>query len=95
MQQNNGVAFTVVSDPGNVSPAASASSPGHRKRPAPPDAARLDLTSVNADGTVTLPMPATVILNASRTVRWIDVHPDYSTRTESRQVIDALDHLGR
>ena len=39
-------------------------------------------------------MPATVILDASRTVRWIDVHPDYSTRTEPRQVIDALDHLG-
>jgi peroxiredoxin len=54
----------------------------------------LDLASVNADGTVTLPMLATVILDASRTVRWIDVHPDYSTRTESRQVISALDHLG-
>ena len=53
----------------------------------------LDLTSVNADGTVALPMPATVILDASHTVRWIDVHPDYSTRTEPRQVIDALDHL--
>jgi len=38
--------------------------------------------------------PATVILDAARTVRWIDVHPDYSTRTEPRQVIDALDHLG-
>ena len=55
---------------------------------------RLDLTGVNADGTVTLPMPATVILDVSRTVRWIDVHPDYSTRTEPRQVINALDHLG-
>jgi hypothetical protein len=50
--------------------------------------------TVNADGTVTLPMPATVILDPGRTVRWIDVHPDYSTRTEPRQVIDALDHLG-
>jgi hypothetical protein len=38
-------------------------------------------------------MPATVILDASRTVRWIDVHPDYSTRTEPQQIIDALDHL--
>jgi hypothetical protein len=54
----------------------------------------LDLTSVNADGTGTLPMPATVILDATRTVRWIDVHPDYSTRTEPSQVIDALNHLG-
>ena len=46
---------------------------------------------VNAHGTVTLPMPATVILDAARTVRWIDVRPDYSTRTEPQQVIDALD----
>ena len=38
-------------------------------------------------------MPATVILDAGRAVRWIDVHPDYSTRTEPQQVIDALDHL--
>jgi len=37
-------------------------------------------------------MPAVVILDASRTVRWIDVHPDYSTRTEPRQIIHALDH---
>ena len=35
----------------------------------------LDLASVNAGGTGTLPTPATVILDASRTIRWIDVHP--------------------
>ncbi|MGI8445978.1 MAG: hypothetical protein ACR2MP_02090 [Streptosporangiaceae bacterium] len=53
----------------------------------------LDLTGVNADGTDTLPVPATVILDADRTVRWIDVHPGYSTRTELEQVVDALGHL--
>lgn len=47
------------------------------------------LTGVNAGGTDTLPVPATVILDADRTVRWIDVHPDYSTRTEPEQVVDA------
>jgi hypothetical protein len=55
----------------------------------------LDLTAVNADGTVSQPMPATVILDAGRAVRWTDVHPDYSTRTEPQQVIDALDHPGQ
>jgi peroxiredoxin len=94
MQQKNGLAFTVVSDPGN----AIASRLGILTRPS--DEARaaqlklgLDLTSVNADGTDTLPMPATVILDADRTVRWIDVHLDYSTRTEPGQVIGALGHL--
>ena len=94
MQQKNDLAFTVVSDPGN----AIATRLGILTRPSEEARAAqlqfgLDLASVNADGTVTLPMPATVILDASRTVRWIDVHPDYSTRTEPRQVIDALDRL--
>ena len=51
----------------------------------------LDLTSVNAGGTVALPMPAAVILDASHTIRWIDVHPDYTGRTEPQQILDALD----
>jgi peroxiredoxin len=94
MQQKHGLAFTVVSDPGN----ALAGRLGILTRPS--DEARtaqlgLDLTTVNADGTVTLPMPATVILDADRAVRWIDVHPDYSTRTEPQQVMDALDHPGQ
>jgi peroxiredoxin len=94
MQQKHGLGFTVVSDPGNVI----AGRLGILTRPSQEARAAqlklgLDLTSVNADGTVTVPMPATVILDAARTVRWTDVHPDYSTRTEPRQVIDALDRL--
>jgi peroxiredoxin len=95
MQQKHGLGFTVVSDPGNTL----AAHLGILTQPA--DEARaaqlahgLDLAAVNADGTVTLPMPATVILDAGHAVRWIDVHPDYSTRTEPQQVIDALEHLG-
>jgi peroxiredoxin len=94
MQQKHGLSFTVVSDPGNVI----AGRLGILTRPSQEARAAqlrlgLDLASVNADGTVTLPMPATVILDAARTVRWIDVHPDYSTRTEAQQVIGALDYL--
>ena len=94
MQDKHGLAFTVLSDPGNTI----ARRLGILTRPSPEARAAqlrlgLDLDSVNADGTTALPMPATVILDASRTVRWIDVHPDYSARTEPRQVIDALDQL--
>ena len=94
MQQKNSLGFAVVSDPGN----AIAGRLGILTRPSPQARAAqlqlgLDLASVNADGTDTLPMPATVILDASHAVRWIDVHPDYSTRTEPWQVFDALDHL--
>jgi peroxiredoxin len=94
MQQKHGLGFSVVSDPGNVIAGRLGilTGPSQEARAAQLQFG-LDLTSVNADGTVTVPMPATVILDAARTVRWIDVHPDYSTRTEPRQVIDALDRL--
>jgi peroxiredoxin len=95
MQQKHSLAFTVVSDPGNAIAGRLGilTGPSQEARAAQLQLG-LDLTSVNADSTATVPMPATVILDASHAVRWIDVHPDYSTRTEPRQVIDALDHLG-
>jgi hypothetical protein len=34
-----------------------------------------------------------VILDADHKLRWIDVHPDYSTRTEAQHIHDALDYL--
>jgi peroxiredoxin len=94
MQQKNDLGFPVVSDPGN----AIATRLGILTGPSPEARAAqldlgLDLTDVNADGTVAVPMPTVVILDAARTVRWIDVHPDYSTRTEPRQVIDAFNRL--
>jgi peroxiredoxin len=92
MQQKHNLAFAVLSDPGN----AVAGRLGIRTQPSQEARAAqlklgLDLAGVNADGTATLPMPAAVILDAGHAVRWIDVHPDYSTRTEAQQVIDALD----
>jgi hypothetical protein len=54
----------------------------------------VDLTAVNADGTVSLPMPTVVIADADHVVRWIHVHPDYSSRTEPAQILGALGRLG-
>jgi peroxiredoxin len=94
MQEKHDLSFTVVSDPGN----AIARGLGILTRPS--DEARaaqlqlgLDLTAVNADGTVTLPMPTVVIADAGHVLRWIDVHPDYSTRTEPAQILGALDGM--
>jgi peroxiredoxin len=88
MQDKHDLAFTVVSDPGNTI------ARGLGILTQPSDEARaaqlqlgLDLTTVNADGTIALPMPAVVIADASHVVRWIDVHPDYSTRTEPAQIL--------
>jgi peroxiredoxin len=92
MQEKNELSFTVVSDPHNALAAAAGILTG------PSEEARakqlelgLDLEAVNADGTTTVPMPATVILDPDGTVRWIDVHPDYATRSEPADIIAALD----
>lgn len=83
--------FTVLSDPGNQL----ARQLGILT--APSDGARaaqlrlgLDLTQVNADGTTGLPMPTVIIAGADGTIRWIDVHPDYTTRAEPGQILQAV-----
>jgi peroxiredoxin len=94
MQEKNELSFTVASDPQN----ALATAAGILT--APSDEARavqleygLDLTDVNADGTTALPMPTAAILDSDGNVRWIDVHPDYTTRSEPADILTALDAL--
>ena len=95
MQQKHNLAFAVLSDAGNVIARhlGILTQPSEEARAAQLQLG-LDLTTVNADGTVTLPMPATIILAADHVARWIDVHPDYSSRTEPWQILQALDEAG-
>ncbi|HEY3957253.1 MAG TPA: peroxiredoxin-like family protein [Streptosporangiaceae bacterium] len=92
MQQANELTFTVVSDPGNQIAArlgiltAPTDDAQHAQA-----AVGLDLTAVNADGTRTLPMPTTVIVDSAGIIRWIDVHPNYATRTEPAEILAAYD----
>jgi peroxiredoxin len=51
----------------------------------------LTVADTNADGTDTLPMPTVVIVDAAGTIRWIDVHPDFTTRTEPGEILAAID----
>jgi peroxiredoxin len=90
-QETKELTFTVLSDPGNQI----AGQLGILT--APSDGARaaqlqlgLDLTKVNADGTTTLPMPTVIIVDSAGVVRWIDVHADYTSRTEPDQVLRAI-----
>jgi peroxiredoxin len=94
MAKKHELTFTVVSDPGNTiaGQLGVLTAPSAEVRAAQLQLG-LDLTTVNADATITLPMPTTAILDADHTLRWIDVHPDYSTRTEAQQILDALDNL--
>ena len=92
--EKNGLTFTVLSDPGNeiAKVAGILTGPSDEARAAQLQLG-LDLTAVNADGTTGLPMPTTIIVDAERVIRWIDVHPDYTTRSEPDQILAALDAL--
>jgi alkyl hydroperoxide reductase subunit AhpC len=40
-----------------------------------------------------VPMPTVAIVDSAGVIRWIDVHPTYTTRTEVADVVDALSVL--
>jgi peroxiredoxin len=92
MEEKNTLSFTVLSDPGNqlarqvgivTAPSADALATQLSRG--------MDLREHNADGTAELPMPTTLILGWDRVVRWVDVHPDYTTRSEPADILVALD----
>ncbi len=89
-----GLGFTVLSDPG--------SRLARRigiafQQPAEVLAAQrkigLDLTQVNAEGSTHLPRPTVLVIDQERTVRFADVQPDYTARTEVADIIAALASL--
>lgn len=95
MREKHALRFAVLSDPGNhlARSAGILTAPSAEARAAQLELG-LDLQAVNGDGTIALPMPTAVILEPDATVRWIDVHPDYSTRPEPVEILAAVDALG-
>ena len=92
--QTNELTYAVVSDPGNQL----ASALGILTTPSAEAAAAqqklgLDLAEHNADGGTTLPMPTTVVVDATGVIRWIDVHPNYTTRSEVSDILAAVDSV--
>lgn len=95
MQQKNELAFPVVSDPGNaLAGQLGILAPAHSAEVrAAQEQLGLDLATVNADGTDILPMPTVVVADPGNIIRWIDVHPNYATRTEPTAIINALNSV--
>jgi peroxiredoxin len=91
-RQTHALTYTVVSDPGNQL----ARHLGILTAPSP-EAQRaqrrlgLDLTEINADGTAMLPMPTVIIVDADGIIRWLQVQPDYTARTEPVTILEAVD----
>jgi peroxiredoxin len=50
----------------------------------------LDLAQVNAEGSTQLPRPTVLVIDQERTVRFADVQPDYTARTEVADIAAAL-----
>jgi peroxiredoxin len=90
-KESKELTFTVLSDPGNqlARQLGILTAPSEGVRQAQLQLG-LDLTQVNADGTAGLPMPTVIIADAGGIIRWIDVHPDYTTRAEPGQVLQAV-----
>jgi peroxiredoxin len=87
--------FTVLSDPGNRV----ARSVGIVFQQAEEvlEAQRqlgLDLAEVNAEGSTELPRPTVLIVDQDRTVRFVDVQPDYTARTEVADILAGLTEVG-
>jgi peroxiredoxin len=92
--ESNELTYSVASDPGNQI----ATALGILTEPSPDSIAAqvklgLDLTAMNADGGKALPMPTVVVVDAAGTIRWIDVHPNYATRSEVRDILIAIDEV--
>jgi peroxiredoxin len=90
--QSNELTYSVASDPGNQI----ATALGILTEPSPDSVAAqiklgLDLTEANADGGKALPMPTVVVIDAAGIIGWIDVHPNYTTRTEVPDILAAVD----
>jgi peroxiredoxin len=54
----------------------------------------LDLTKVNAESSVELRRPTVLIVDQDHTVRFVDVLPDYTARTEVADILAALSGFG-
>jgi peroxiredoxin len=93
---NGDLGFTVVSDPGNVlagelgivtAPSAGAQD-AHT-------ALGFAVKDSNTDDTAAIPHPTVLLVDEDRIVRFVDVHVDYTTRTETNDILHAVGSLKR
>jgi peroxiredoxin len=89
-----GLTFTVLSDPGSrVARTVGIAFQQADDVLAAQRQLGLDLTQVNAEGSTYLPRPTVLIVDDQRTVRFVDVQPDYTARTEVADLLAALRDL--
>lgn len=87
----NSLTFTVLTDPGNalVRKLGILTEPAAAARAAHTDLG-FDVADFNADATGDIPFPTVLIVTAAGEVAFVDVHVDYTTRTEVDTIVAAL-----
>ena len=87
-QETNELAYPVLSDPGNqLAGALGILTETGDAAKAVQAQLGVDVAVTNADGTAAIPMPTVVVLDAAGVIRWMDVHPDFGTRTEPEEIL--------
>ncbi len=96
MQQKHSLTFTLLSDPANAlaSKLGIVSPPRAENARAATIAFGVDIPGANLDNTDNTPMPTAVVVKADGTIVWIDVHPNYATRSEVTDILDAVRRNG-
>jgi peroxiredoxin len=90
-REKNELEFTVLSDVGND--VARSLGITYRQEQDVRNGAKalgVDVAEVNGASDVELPHPAVLIVDRDKTIRFIDVHPDYTTRTDPSDIVSAL-----
>jgi peroxiredoxin len=93
-QEKSELTYTVLSDTG----AQLATKLGIIWRPSQPGLAAqqqlgVDIRTTRADQSTILPMPTVVIVDRDHVARFVDIHPDYTGRTEVTAILAALHEL--
>jgi peroxiredoxin len=86
--------FTVLSDPGNVLSRALgiATEPSFEARGAHRELG-FDMADSNVGGSAEIPFPTVLVIDGDGRVVFVDIHTDYTSRTEVSLVLETLDLL--
>lgn len=93
-QETNDLTYAVLSDPGNqIAGRLGILTETGDAAVAVQAQLGLVVADTNADGTTAIPMPTVVVVGSDGAITWIDVHPDYGTRTEVTEILKHVAEL--
>ena len=93
-QEKNELTYTVLSDTGaHLADALRITFDPSEEGLAAQRALGVDIRTTRDDGGTQLPMPTVLIVDRDRIVRFVDIHPDYTGRTEVSDILAALHTL--